>query len=163
MQVSEIKVSGFFFIHSVHLKTHTFKMLFFILNWVAIFIYFAQCTFIHIILLINAQIDWFRVIRFALHLSRQKTHLVRGHNMHKEIEQCYAIYWKSHYKQSVKTQWNHSAFVCHYSTAGYCKQKSGCCIYSKPEVQRMPLHIGFYATIWLLCDCLDATNVLEEY
>jgi len=37
-------------------------------------------------ILINSNIVGFNVIRFALHLSRQKTRLVRGHHMHEEIE-----------------------------------------------------------------------------
>ena len=76
-----------YILHSVQLKTHILKWRFFLWIWAEILIYFAQWIFIHNMLLINAYFDWFKVIRFALHISRQKTLLVRGHNMIEEIEQ----------------------------------------------------------------------------
>ena len=79
--------------YSVHLKTHTFKWRFFLWIWVAIQIYFTQCIFIHIIILINDNIDWFNVIWFALHISHKKTRFVRVHIMHEEIEQFYVLYF----------------------------------------------------------------------
>ena len=36
--------------------------------------------------IIDVKIDWFKVNRFTLHLSKQKARLVRGYNMHEEFE-----------------------------------------------------------------------------
>jgi len=59
-------------VHSVHLKTHTFKMMLFSMNLSCVSNLFCEVYIYTHPTIIDVKIDWFKVNRFTLHLSKQK-------------------------------------------------------------------------------------------